>query len=194
MDGTLLVDAMGQVTINGDLNVTGTLTASNIKPADGQDLTFDLSPNVPNSPNNPESPFAKLLIKGAMGEVVASIDASGSARFKDVATSKVIIAAPAESATPSASISSDEITTNATAGTAVLAAGAFELKINNPNVTEQTLIYVTPASSTLNTVLYVKNKVAQTATQDGQFTVAVDSALPSPVEFNWWIIDLRPND
>lgn len=77
------------------------------------------------------------------------------------------------------------ITTNATAGTAVLPAGLTELKIINSKLKINSLIYITPISSTQNKVLYVKSKDV------GEFTIGFNEAIDSDVEFNWWIIELQ---
>jgi len=72
--------------------------------------------------------------------------------------------------------------------------------IYSPMVKEESLVYLTPLSSTQNNVLYVKAKKAsppgvQTCFTPGVqncgwFKVGVDTPLPQGVKFNWWIIDL----
>jgi len=91
-------------------------------------------------------------------------------------------------ATESAQINPGEIATNSIAGKAVLAAGQTEIKINNPKLKTEGLIYVTPVSSTQNKVLYVKSKDV------GTFTVGFSEAIDTDVEFNWWIIDLKSDN
>jgi len=62
-----------------------------------------------------------------------------------VATDKLIIASSSLSLVePNVD---GEIETNATAGKAVTPVGTTEIKINNPNVGDYTLVYVTPMSS-----------------------------------------------
>ncbi len=164
MNGAMMVDASGIVTINNDLFVNGTIHTSNIASSD------NLNINLPNS--------GAFKINNDSG-TAAQIDASGSAQVRGI-----VIAAGNE-ATPSAQIAG-EITTNATAGIATLPAGSTEMVINNPKVTDNTLIYVTPTSQTGNLVVYVKSKVAGT-----KFVVGTDTAYGSDITFNWWIIDLR---
>jgi len=74
------------------------------------------------------------------------------------------------------------ITTNATAGSGTIPAGTSEITIKNSNVTDYTLVYVTPTSSTENLVLYVKSKEA------GQFVVGFTNPIGIDVNFNWWIV------
>jgi hypothetical protein len=84
--------------------------------------------------------------------------------------------------------------TSATAGTATIPAGSRDIIIENPKVTDNTLVYVTPLTSTQNNVLYVKTK--ESCSQSSSYTckpyfvVGFDKALTSLVEFNWWIIDV----
>ncbi|MBI2590935.1 MAG: tail fiber domain-containing protein [Candidatus Blackburnbacteria bacterium] len=122
-----------------------------------------------------------LNIENSAGDEVAAVDASGSATLR-----KLVIAAPQETATPSAQIANNEVISNSTAGQAVMPAGLTTLIISNPNVTNNTLIYVTPQSSTNNQTLYVLNKVA-----GSYFAVAIDHPTLYDIKFNWWIIDLK---
>jgi hypothetical protein len=77
------------------------------------------------------------------------------------------------------------ITTNATAGKATLPAGVTEITIKNPKISDYTLVYITPTSSTLNNVLYVKNK------ETGQFVVGFTDPTSIDVSFNWWVIEIK---
>ncbi|NLD66892.1 MAG: hypothetical protein GX648_10025, partial [Crenarchaeota archaeon] len=78
---------------------------------------------------------------------------------------------------------------NATAGTAALPASQQTLTITNSNVTDQSLIYITPTSNTYNKVIYVKGKTGHNNMTPGSFTVSINSPIPYPIEFNWWIIN-----
>ncbi len=122
------------------------------------------------------SESGKLAIKSGMTEV-ASIDASGSATF-----AKLTLSAPT---TASGSA------TNASTGKAVLKQGQTDVIIYTTQVSSDSLIYITPTSSTNNQVLYVSGKQGQdeTTTTVGGFTVTLDQALSKDVEFNWWIIN-----
>jgi len=122
------------------------------------------------------------------------IDTNGNTKFLgnvevagDLKINNIIVATntPGEPGlTPEVSIAG-EITTNATAGTATLPAGLAELKIVNPKLNLNSLIYLTPVSSTQNKVLYVKSKDV------GIFTIGFNEAIDTDVEFNWWIIELQ---
>jgi cytoskeletal protein CcmA (bactofilin family) len=194
MGGTIVVNTLGNVVINGNLNLTGDLTVggvlgvNHIRAANG-DLTIDLPQTNPDSTT---SGFAKLIVIGANNQTVASIDANGNISSEgnitarsatisgDLSVSKLAIPAFSEgnlSATDSANTSS-------TIGQGTLLAGLRSITIANTRVTAQSLIYITPITSTGNQVLYVSDKVPGLS-----FTVAIDSPLSAPVEFNWWIIN-----
>ena len=134
--------------------------------------------------NNQLSTTDKQLfeVKDATGSAIATINASGSAMFNSVSADKFILAA--QSATQSADINGT-ITTNATAGQAIINAGVSEITIKNPSISDYTLVYITPSSSTLNNVLYVKSK------GNGYFTVGFTNPINVDVTFNWWVIDTK---
>jgi len=171
--GLMTLDSSGQAVINGNLTVNGNLIADQ---AEFEQLT--LQPQ--------QSGFSRLLqINDSQGNSLASIDSSGSAEFKDITTEMLTIASAESSASATASTSTS-ITTNATAGKAILPANSTEFTINNAHVTDQTLVYVTPVTDTQNQVLYVKSKKASE-----WFKVAINQPLPYDLEFNWWIIKLE---
>jgi len=172
--GLMTLDETGQITINGDLNVTGTLTADTGR---FNQLVLGKQPDQPDQ-------FGQMLqVFDGQGNLTASIDSSGSAQFKDITTEMITIASAGESSQATASAS---ITTNATAGQALLPAGLTEFTINTPHVTDQTLVYVTPIGNPQNQVLYVKSKK-----ENDWFKIAINQPLPYDLEFNWWIIKLE---
>ena len=157
--------------------------------------------------------FGKLLVKGINNEMVASIDASGSAEFKKVSTdlleintnkeasqSGEVIIAAAENF-ENIGILAPGLQTNATAGEATLPAGEKEIIIYNDKLTDQSLVYLTPTADTEDKILYVKEKVGNTnqehesneldtnETNGGYFVVGLNEELGWDVRFNWWIIN-----
>ena len=108
-----------------------------------------------------------------------------SLKTKEITTERLVIAMEATSSASLEASSSGVINTNSTAGRATIPANISEIEINNPQVTDSSLIYVTPTSTTQNNVLYVKTKEA------GKFTVGLSSALTIDVNFNWWIIETK---
>ncbi len=166
MAGLVTIDTHGNVTIGGDLNVAGRIHSSGLT-LQGTNLQDD-----------------KILnLQSQTGILVASVDASGSAEFESVYTPQLIIAG-ADATTPGAVVNG-ATTTNSTIGHTIIPAGTNEITIINPKVTDYTLIYVTPTSSTQNNVLYVKSK------QKGQFTVGFAIPIDTDVSFNWWIVQVQ---
>jgi hypothetical protein len=94
-----------------------------------------------------------------------------------------------------ASISAEASATaniNNSTGQAEILAGQTEVKIKTARLTENSMIYVTPLTSTNNQVIYVKNKLLNsefTDENEAEFTVGFDLPLNKDVQFNWWIIN-----
>jgi len=121
-----------------------------------------------------------LTIQDASGTQVAQVDATGSASFRDLAISGLAIAS--DSSASDSAVINGVITTNATAGKATIPTGVTEITIKNPKISDYTLVYITPTSSTLNNVLYVKSK------ETGQFVVGFTDPISIDASFNWWVI------
>ncbi len=123
-----------------------------------------------------------IQVQDSSSQDVATIDASGSAQFNNLSATGLTIAGAAE-ATESGVISGD-ITTNSTVGKGIIPSGSTEITIHNPKINDYTLVYVTPTSTTNNSVLYVKSKSA------GFFTVGFTDPLDPAIDanFNWWIV------
>ena len=114
--------------------------------------------------------------------ITGNLYVAGKIEAKELKTEKLIIAESI--ATPSAStLEGIAIETNATAGKATIPEKTAEITIKNPQIEDYTLVYITPTSSTLNNVLYVKAK------GQGFFKVGFNEAIGIPVDFNWWVID-----
>lgn len=202
---SFLADAMvlsrdGGLQINTDVLVAGRLTAqeglftSLIGALPGQDIEINLASAPTEAEMLRETPLegdtlesnSDLIIRGNNDQEVAAFTASGSARFQ-----KLIIAS--EDALPDAFATDTSITTNATTGTATIGAGSTEFLIRNSNITDESLIYVTPTSSTRNQVVFVKSKLSDYAgtisTNEAGFIVSVDRPILEDISFNWWIIN-----
>ena len=167
MAGLIKIDTSGNVQIAGNLAVAGSIESSSLNLAANKEATT--SGNI-------------LSLQDSNGNMVSAIDASGSAVFSNVSTQGLTIAGATE-ATNSA-IVDGVITTNATAGGGMIPGDLAEITIKNPNVTDYTLVYVTPTSSTQNYVLYVKSK------SPGEFVVGFTNPIGVEVNFNWWIVKL----
>ena len=170
MNGALVVNTLGDVSIKGNLTVGGTLAVNTISPIGQGDITADLSGG-----------FGKFIIRGQENLAVASIDSGGNATFSGtLATSRLVIA---DSSTLTGSQSAS-LASNAVIGTGTLPAFETEVFIPSTIITQNSYIYITPISSTKNKVLYVKTKY------EGEgFTVGMDTQISTEVTFNWWVIN-----
>jgi hypothetical protein len=169
MAGLVTIDTHGNVNIAGNLYIAGRIKSSG--------LTLSAIDNQESATGS-----ALLTLENQTGTEVASVNASGSAQFGSVSTPQLVIAGA--DATQSGTIINGVITTNSTVGKATIPAGVSEITIKNPKVTDYTLVYVTPTSSTENNVLYVKSK------EVGQFMVGFATPIDIDAGFNWWIVQV----
>jgi hypothetical protein len=197
MAGMLTLSRDGGVVINSDVLVAGKLTVTEgvntneLRPLDGENLEINLAQATATDSaalaEAGEHIPSELIIRGDNDQEVAAFSASGSARFR-----QVIIAS--DNATEEVAFDSLSTTysSNATTGTATLSAGKLKVVMNNPMVTPDTLIYVTPQGSTSNQVLYVASKQADDPTtpeNEGRFTVAIDTSIDSDITFTYWLVN-----
>jgi len=147
-----------------------------------------------------------MIITGNLN-IAGDLEVKGKTKLKEVELEKLVIATtntPEESVPATSGVGAtsevNTIQTNATAGTATIPAGVPEITINNPNVTDNTLVYVTPTSSSQNNVLYVKSKQSlaksEFGKQTGKFTVGFTNPIDVDVKFNFGLprqhCSLRP--
>ncbi|MFC1625941.1 LamG domain-containing protein, partial [Patescibacteria group bacterium] len=117
--------------------------------------------------------------------IAGDLEVKGKSKLKDVELTKLTIAAQSTPSSVLSASSSAVINSNATAGSAIILAGISEITINNSNITDNTLVYVTPTSTSKNNVLYVKSK------ESGKFVVGFTDPLDIDVQFNWWVVDVN---
>ncbi|MCX6732611.1 MAG: hypothetical protein NTV98_03670 [Candidatus Roizmanbacteria bacterium] len=148
---------------------------------------------------------ASLAIKNVEGKTVASIDASGSAKFNEVIAKKFTLE---NIATQGAYIANSGITdvnnnmlpgiqTNAeVAGTGVVPRDQREIVIFNESVTPNSLIYLTPTSESESPALSVAKKLTCPTTPNtigpvckSYFTVRTGLNMHPDILFNWLIIN-----
>ncbi|MDD5481996.1 MAG: tail fiber domain-containing protein, partial [Candidatus Shapirobacteria bacterium] len=221
LNGKFMIDNEGNIFIAQHLTVGGDLVAGNIRPHEGENLTFDLANSIGQGNETPdqaqddeeqliqseEKGFGKLLVRGINQETVVQIDASGSAKFAGTISTDSLSISKQEGDNENLVIAASEnleniniwapgITTNASAGEAVLPVGQTDLIVYNDRLTEESMIYLTPTSDTKNQVLYIKAKVAKTTTEAedqsqteiSYFVVGINQPINEEVRFNWWII------
>ena len=173
LQNRLIIADTGEVTINGNLKVSGNLIASMLQ---AQKIEADLAR------------FNKVeAAEATIGKINVTLDLPAIAT--DSASLVIAVGSSAPNSTSSASLIS-----NATAGVASLPSGETEVVINNSRLTSTSMVYLTPNGSTQNQVVYVKSKyVPQSsealAQETSFFTIGLDSTLPTDLSINWWIIN-----
>ena len=185
MGGLVTIDTKGNVNIAGNLAIGGNLDVAGRVASSGLTLK-DTIGNVQGDNlymSDATASGSLLTLQNSSGNVVSSVDASGSAQFNNLTTGGLTIASD-NLATTSAVINGT-ISTNATAGQGIIPAGTSEITIKNPKITDYTLVYVTPTSTTQNYVLYVKSK------ENGHFVVGFTNPIDVDVNFNWWIVQVQ---
>jgi len=157
-DDLMILYPDGKIVINGDLLINGKIIAEGL---DTKTAT----------------------VSGTLA-VGSSKIASESANFNQLTTSGLIIASGKN---PQATISA-QTNSNATIGTATIAANTNQISIINNKITPTTLIYITPTSDTDGRVLFVKSK-----TEGVGFTVGITgNANNSPLTtFNYWLVETK---
>ena len=168
MAGLVKIDTKGNVDIAGSLAVHGSI--------DAKSLTL-------NADSDHTTGFGKLLsLVDSLGDEVAGITASGSAEFKNVTVDAFAIKED-PTATSSATLEGTIYISQATAGQARVPKGEAEITIQNPNIKEDSLLFITATSQTREN-LFIKSQ--------GSGSAVIGFAAPTAddVNFNWWIVYL----
>lgn len=186
MGGLVSVDAQGNLSVLGnatfakDVTVKGKFSAGIISPLANSDLEIKLGDN--SGVNE-----SKLKITDASGSAKFSINqlgdviASGAAQFGNL---KIIRGAQADTSLTST-------TASGSAGTATIKANQTERTIITPYVTENSLIYISPTSSTYGSTPYIARQTDENPNNGskGSFTVQIQSAISTDIKLNWWIVN-----
>ena len=117
-------------------------------------------------------------------DVRGSFSASGSGTFNKLNLSLVREAL---------AISDVEAIATGSAGAAIVKQYRSEITIKNQNVTENSLIYITPVGNTNGKVLYLLRQTAEDPLQagvEGSFTVGINiPSTATDIKFNWIIVN-----
>ena len=159
--GLMTLTPDGKVVINGDLNVSGLARLNEVTAANIAAKTLSVE---------------GLTI--ASGSPCSTVIASEAKQSIWIATGSANPRNDNCDATASGTLNS-----NASIGTAAIASGSAEVKIENSKIENSTYIYLTPISDTANQVLFVKSKQAGAG-----FTVAVPASPAADIKFNYWLI------
>jgi cytoskeletal protein CcmA (bactofilin family) len=168
MAGMVKIDIFGNVDIAGSLAVQGSIKTKSLT------LTAD-------SEHTTES--GKLLsVIDSLGDEVAGISATGSAEFKEVTTDTLIVRED-PTATSSAGLAGTVYINSSTAGTASVPKGETEITLQNPNIKQNSLLFITATSQT-QANLYIKSQ------SEGVAVIGFSTPAINDANFNWWIVSV----
>ncbi len=201
MADLLVLDESGLITIGGDLKVAGTLeVAEELKVKDtlltnliraenpDENIRIQLAQAVANEMGEEVIRQNNFEFIDEKGEPIATMSASGDLTLRGGLKIDQMPANASASADASASANIN----NNSAGQAVILAGQTEVKVKTSRLTENSMIYITPLTSTNNQVIYIKNKLLDstfTIENEAEFIAGFDFALNKDVQFNWWIVN-----
>ncbi|MDO8497469.1 MAG: VCBS repeat-containing protein [bacterium] len=204
LDGAVTIARDGTLTSKGEIIAQGGVRTNTLQPINkNDDLTVILgtggTPESHIDPGQARMTNTKLAIQNQLGTEVASIDASGSAKFNglalntylDATSSAAIIAAADNFSRNGIYAPAIETKTNA-AGVGQIPGRESEIVIYNDTIKDGSLIYITPTDSLQSTQLTMVQKQTCTATEINcrpYFKVAAPAPTISPVRFNWLIIN-----
>lgn len=191
MAGAVTINTKGDLVVSGDaifaknLTVQGGLAANMISPLPNQDLAINLGQKSSGTTQS-------LRILSPSKTPVLSINnsgdvySSGSAYFAhDLIASGAAMLSKLNIFTGQAEAVSDtQVVASGSAGTATLKAYQREVTIETPEVTKNSLIYITPLGDTNNQVLYLERQAP-----GASFTVGVSQSAVSDIPFNWIIVN-----
>jgi len=197
-DGSVVIGRDGTITTKGPLIAQAGIRTNEIRAVnEGEDINIQLS-NVKSQMTN-QIQNSKFKVQNSQQEEVASIDASGSAKFKelslekymDATSSAAVIAAPDNFVRNG--IYAPAIETEAqTAGVGILPTNSSEIIIYNEKIKEDSLIYLTPTEQIPNIQLTVVQKTTCLPNETGckpYFKVSSGVGAHPEIKFNWLIIN-----
>lgn len=165
--------------------------------------TLDAPLSIQGTGRQPLSIMAGKVTIDTNGNVAIAGDVTieGDLAAQSITTDKLVLSSSDDKTqTENAQEESPTDAPNTSIGTGTLIAGETSVEIETSAVTENSLIYLTPTSSTLNKVLYLKGKVVcENQPDDNQlptagtctpgFVAGIDGVTTQDIQFNWWIVD-----
>lgn len=191
LSGKVRIDQTGKVEFSEDahfaknIQVEGTLMAGIISPIPDEDLVISLGKKK-NGQN------ANIQVKNADGQTALTINSngditsSGSAQFAHdiIASGSAYLAKLNIFSQAAYATSNTTAVATGSAGTAKLKAYQREITIQDPLVTKNSLIYITPVGNTHNQVVSLLRQVPGVS-----FTVGIDQAVAEDIAFNFLIVN-----
>lgn len=211
MGGKLIVDNSGKLTVSAVFIAKGGIVTDQLSPLNGnliinldRESTPDEASASPESAGNRIGGFGKLLITGQSDSPVAEIDSQGNASFHNLTADKINLKTSDENQ-PTILTAADNflqnkinapaVKTRGSVGSAYIPANYEELTVFNSSITGDSLIYISPISSTQGKTIFVDKKEDCTNPDQSQyncqpyFTVKIDITITNDVKFNWWIVN-----
>ncbi|MFC1722499.1 tail fiber domain-containing protein, partial [Patescibacteria group bacterium] len=189
--GELLVSSdlivLGETTLS-DVNVTGNFTAGLVE----IDALNSSIQTVGTACYNPESGS----VNSDLCEVQTLYLQKNLAGNVDLFNGKVIIE-PTGDLTIDGTLYAEKVETlgyalneeSTLVGSSSIIAGETEVTIENASIEETSKVFVTPTTATSGQVLVVLDKV-----NNESFTVAIEEAIETDIEFDWWILDITSTE
>ena len=209
MNGGVIITADGTITAKGEIIAQAGVRSNSLQALnEGDDIALRLDqtseefvdPLDPDAEPTTRISNSQLKIENNSGDQVASINAEGSASFTDLsletyneATSSAVVIAARDNYRQTG-IYAPAIQTHAAAsGNGILPGGQNDIILFNSDITANSVINITPTSSTQNNSLYVDKVEACEDIEDDlckpYFRVALDEDINSDVKFNWLIVN-----
>lgn len=172
LSGLIHIDTDGNAVFGKNVTVHGILTAGIITPIPDSDLVVQLNSNPFNS---------SFMVKNASASAVFAVNQLGDLIASGSATISKLNFRLAE---PALALSDIEARASGSAGVATISAQRKELTIQNPLVTEKSLIYITPVGTPSGTIPFLLRQIPNQS-----FTIGIEIESPNSVMFNWLIIN-----
>ncbi len=176
--GLVAIDTNGNLTVGGNAVFAKNLAADVITPlANNKDLTLRLGDN---SASASALATSTLNVQNASGSGIFNIDQLGNVIASGAAN---IAKLNFNAVQPALAMSDKEVVATGSAGTAAIKAHQTEVTIDDPLVTDKSLIYITPVGQTTYTP-YLLRQVGGKS-----FTVGIPVQQYIDTTFNWLIIN-----
>lgn len=170
----IYIDSSGNLTVSGNATFNGNLAANTISPVAGHNLQLNLANGSATGAAQPN-----LTVNNASGSAIFAVNqlgdlvASGAANIGKLNFNLVA---------PALAVSNTEVIATGSAGTTSIAPHQNAVTIDNPNVTDNSLIYITPVGTDQTPYL-------ERQTSGKSFTVGIPAASANATNFNWLIVN-----
>lgn len=175
----IYIDSNGNVTFNGNATVNGTLAANIISPIPNHDLVINLASNQ--ELNSSEIHHSSFIIHNSSSSAVFAVNQLGDIMSSGAATiNKLNLINPQ----PALALSDNEMLATGSAGIATISAHQTQVTIDNPLVTEKSLIYISPVGNSSFQTPFLLKQVPNES-----FTVGIQQPSFTQTMFNWLIVN-----